>query len=716
MYTAESTVQIYNSKPAPLSQQDGTTQVQVQDTNEQHDFYRTQYGVMVSRQLAAQVIAALGLQKFEFLNPVKPPGPLARIRNSISAALAKLRQATPQLLTFEQGVKPRVIDAYLRHLQIEPRMGTQLVVIGFSAPDPQLSAEIVNAHVRAYIERGVELNFESNRAVAEYLQKNLAELKDRVQKSEAALNAYRKARGIVSFSLQNGGEIMMGRLAELSSSLTKAEERTIRLGSEFELIQKHNYDALPEVRVSPLIEQLKQQVSALSAQYASMQNRYNPGYHPLDDLKARLNDSKAMLDRQVQDIVEGIQGDYQAALAQQANLKSEIDRIKAQALALKDDSIQDSVLSRDLDTNRRMYENVLKRIQEIQVTATVQTSNVSVIDEAQPPSAPSSPRIGLSLVLTSLLGLTAGLLSAFGLDYIDDRFKNKEEVAQYLRTPVLGVVPDFSKVSRIGYGSYRYASQYISHQRKSSNGAAVKSAGQDEQDLRNKEIVVTANQRASVASEMYRVVRTAIMFSQAGGAPKTVLFCSTVAHEGKTVSAINTAAAFAQLGRRTLLIDADLRRGRLHQLLEIENEIGLTQLLVGQCTVSQCIRATRLPGLSLISGGPRPPNPADLLGSRVMRELLVSLEADYDHIIIDSAPFIVSDPLSLSRIVDGVVLIVGAETPKQLVRNACVQLRTVGAKIFGVLVNRVDPFQHSYYAGYHYGRYSRYGYERYYSE
>ena len=715
MYTAESTIQLYNSKPAPLTAQAETTQVQ--DTSEQHDFYRTQYAVMASRQLAAQVILTLGLQKYEFLNPTKPPGPLTRLLKRLRLLLGHARTVL-EPGGAGLGVRPSVIDQYLRHLKVQPRIGTQLVVIGFGAPDPRLSAEIVNAHVSAYIQRGVELNFESNRAVAEYLQKNLAELKDRMQKSEAALNAYRKARGIVTFSLRNGGEIMMGQLAELSSDLTKAEERRIRLGSEFQLIQQHNYDALPEVSGNPLIQHLKEQVSSFSAQYASMQNRYNPGYHPLDDLKARLDDSKGMLDRQLHNIMQGINGDYQAALAQEANLKSKIDQIKAQALALKDASLQDSVLSRDLDTNRLMYESVLKRIQEIQVTAAVQTSNVSVIDEAQVPTGPSNPRIGLSLLLSGLLGLTGGLLAAFGLDYIDDRFRNKEQIAQYLRVPVLGVIPDFFKVSRLGYGAYQYNSRYITNHPQSKDAAAVGQADghNGAAAAANKEIVASAKGPASVAAEMYRVVRTAIMFSQAGSAPKTVLFSSAAAHEGKTVSAINAAVTFAQLGRRTLLIDADLRRGRLHELLDLENDLGLTQLLVGQSTLSQCIRATHVPGLSVICGGARPPNPADLLGSSVMRELLTSLEADYDHILIDCPPFIVSDALPLSRMVDGVVVIVGADTPKHMVRNICVQLRVVGARIFGVLVNRVDPLQHGYYAGYHYGRYGRHDYGRYYNE
>jgi succinoglycan biosynthesis transport protein ExoP len=697
IYMARSTIQIYDTKPKPLDSQEVTTQER--SGNEGHDFYRTQYDILRSRQLATQVIFNLGLQNSELLNPSKPPGFFNRLWSDMTSMLARTRQAAPAAASTNLDVKSSVIDAYLSRLSIAPQMGTQLVVVGFSAPDARLSARIANAHVQAYIQRGIELNVESNRAVADYLQKNLAELKDRVQKSEAALNAYRRARGIVSFSVQNKSEIMMGRLAELNSDLTKAQNRRIELRTEYKLIESHNYDALPEVAQSSLIQQLREEVSVLSAKYASMLNRFNPGYHPLDDLKARLDQSRTLLDRQMQDTVEGIKGDYRAAIAQEADLTGEIDRIKEQALALKDDSIQDSVLSRDLESNQHLYENVLKRIQEIQVTATVQTSNVAVIDEAQPPRRPSSPQIVISLFLSGIIGLMFGLVTAFGLDYMDNSFKNKEEVVHYLRTPVLGVVPDFFRVARVGYGASRYyASRYISSQPQVAESPEDKS---EPPRPTSQEIVVSGGY-ASLAAETYRMIRTAIMFSRAGGAPKTVLLTSALSNEGKTVTAVNTAIAFAQLGRRTVMIDADLRHGRVHEILDLEKAVGLSELLVGQADLPRCIRSTHIPDLYLIDAGMHPPNPADLLGSTRMAEILTALEADYDHIIIDSAPLIVSDSLSLSAMVDGVVVIVGANSPKQLVRDTCAQLRYVGARIFGVIMNRVESYPHYHKGSYYY--------------
>ena len=696
-YTAQSTVQISDSKPKALDSQGVTTE---QAGNAQYDFYRTQYDILKSRQLAVQVILNLGLRNSKLLNATNP-SLLGRMLGGITGLLARLRPAAPKAEMSSLGLKPSVIDAYLSRLSIAPLMGTQLVVVGFSTPDPRLSARVVNAHVHAYIQRGVELNVESNRAVADYLQQNLAELKDKVQNAQAALNAYRKARGIVTFSVQNRGDLIMNRLGELTSDLTKAQARRIELGSEYQLIQNHNYDALAEVRQSPLIRTLRERVSELSAKYASMLNRFNPGYHQLDDLKARLDESRATLNRQIEDAVDGVKGDYQAAMAQEASLKTEIDQIKAQALTLNDDSVQDSILAQELESDQRLYEAVLKRVQEIQVAATVQTSNVAVIDAAQAPSQPSSPRIVLSLLLSGMIGLVLGLGTALVLDYLDDRFKNKQEVIHYLRIPVLGVIPDFLQVARLGYGAKGYASRYLSNEARATARLEDKNG---HSPSTSREIVVS-HAGGQISAERYRMLRTTIMFSRAGSPPNTVLFTSAVAHEGKTVSALNTAASFAQLGRRTLLIDADLRRGRMHELLDLENGVGLTQLLVGQAELPECIHPSRIPGLSLISAGAVPPNPADLLNSAKMHEVLTQLQAEYDHIMIDSPPFIVSDSLALSTIVDGTLVIVGPETPKRLVRDLCAQLRYVGAKILGVVMNRADPFQQRYYYGYHYHDY-----------
>ena len=482
-----------------------------------------------------------------------------------------------------------MVDRYLKHLSIEPRLGTRLVGVGFTTPDPNLSARIVNTHVQEYIRRGIELNAQANRAVAEYLEKNLEQLADRVQSSEAALNDYRRQRGIVSFSVENKNEVLQAQMIDLNKQLTEAETARIELEAKNQLIKDQNYDALPEVRQSLLIQNLREQFGELSAQYAALLNRYNPGYHPLDDLAAKVQESRANLNREISATVKGVAGDYNAAAAQEDSIKQAIEAVKTEAMAEKDDSIKETVLSRNLETNQLLYDSVLKRLQEMGVAASVRASNVSVVDEAEPPGLPSSPKIARSLLMAVLIGTTAGLFSAFVLEYMDDTLKTKDEAGAYLKLPILGVVADFTKGSGRGYGyGYRYHGHSDSHDLRAAEIEAAEAPVQNGNAQSNGEIVTSPERRMRAVAEAYRVVRTGIQFSRAGNAPKVVMISSSLSREGKTVTAINTSIVFAQLGK-TLLIDADLRRSRCHEVLNVKNDQGLSEVLVGQAELFQAI-------------------------------------------------------------------------------------------------------------------------------
>jgi receptor protein-tyrosine kinase len=215
----------------------------------------------------------------------------------------------------------------------------------------------------------------------------------------------------------------------------------------------------------------------------------------------------------------------------------------------------------------------------------------------------------------------------------------------------------------------------------------------------NSEIVISSERRMRAVGETYRVVRTGIQFSRAGNPPKIVMISSSLSREGKTVTAVNTSIVFAQLGK-TLLIDADLRRARCHEILDVKNDAGLSEVLVGQAELLQAIMPTRIGRLDLLSAGTLPPNPAELLGSPKMREILSKLGERYDHIILDSAPLLVSDSLMLATLVDGVMFIAGDRTPKHIVKDGCAQFSHVGARVFGVILNRFDPRSAGYPAYY----------------
>jgi capsular exopolysaccharide synthesis family protein len=689
LYTARSTVLIQAQTPLLLSNH------AIADTpgTDGDDYYETQYDILKSRSLADHVIRDLNLASLPtFTGDEIKAGFVAGLWMSARRWLSK--DTTPAAADDdpeETVARPDLVDRFLRGLLIEPKIGTRLVIVSFSSGDPKLSARVANAQVNAYIQRGIELHYQASRTAEDFLQKKLAELKERVEKSEAALNNYRRDRGIVSFSLHEKSKILMRQLTDYGEDLTKTETQRIGYEAQSQLIREGDYESLPAVINSPLVQSLKEQGARLAAQYASMSNRFNPGYHPLDDLKARLDETERQLATEIRRIISGIKANYLTLTASKEMLRQEIDQTKSQVMALNDASLQDAVLEREVDADQQLYKSLVDRIKEIDVAADVPASNISVVDRAEPPRSPSSPRIMSSLALSVLLGLFGGLGIAFFLDYLDDRLKTPEETERHLGLPSLGIVPNFFNLN--GATS---ASRYVSRQANIYLEAPYQPP--------SRELVVTRS-RFGIATEAYRAIRTAILFSRAGGAPKTILITSATVSEGKTVTAINTALAFAQTGGRTLLVDTDLRHSRCHEILGVANETGLTEALTGQRDLREVLTATGIEGLFILSAGTSPPNPSELLASGKMRDILNDLEGEFDYILLDSAPLMpVSDTVALSTIADGVVVVIGPDTPRHVVRKACSRLAYAGAKIYGVVLNQVD-FNSPDYS--HYGRYYR---------
>jgi succinoglycan biosynthesis transport protein ExoP len=637
----------------------------------QHDYYETEYDILRSRSLAAQVIHNLGIVSVSWL-----ASPHAQSAPRIPEPLGRL------------GVPESVIEAYQERLEIKPEIGTRLITVLFTAPDPVAAARIANAHVSAYIKRGMELNADAAQNAQNFLQKRLSELKDRLAKSETALNTYRRDRSIVSSSLDNeAGRLLIRRLADLNTKLDDAEEIKAELEGERQLIQSGDYDSLPEVMHSSVIQGLKEEAARLGEQYASMSNRFNPGYHPLDDLKAQLDDSQARLQKEIRRISEAVDAKYKIQIAREDSLNAEIKGVKAEAMSMNDAAVEDAVLAREVETNRKLHEDVLRRMQEIELSANEPSSNVSVLDRAEPSRQPTSPRIVRDLATGGLLGLLAALGVAFALEFRDDRLRSGAEVEQYLRVPSIGMVRDFAKFeirSPIAKG--------VSSNFKSARFPLEDMAG----SRSTKEIVVDGSQ-SSVIAEDYRGIRNAVVFGSSTATPTKILITSAMSGEGKTVTAVNLAIAFSQIGKRVLLIDADLRRPRCHAIFNLQNDEGLTEVLSGLKQTNEVIKSTDRSNLFFLSAGSPVPNPGELLVFSDLRELLSKLNQEYDYLLIDSSPIVpVTDCEGLATLVDGVLLVAGSQSPRPVVQNACLRLVFIGAKILGVILNRVNTADVAY--------------------
>jgi capsular exopolysaccharide synthesis family protein len=694
-YTATGTLLLEAQTPPVL---DTKTPASAPEISGDHDFYKTQYEILQSRGLAANVIRGLNLGANPlFGGKLRNQTLIMRWWSDLQGWLGKL--FAPEIKStydLKTAWMPRgAIDAYLARLRIESVLGTQLVKVTFSTPDPDLSARIVNAHIDAYIRRGMELKADTARNAEGFLQNKLAELKERVEKTEAALNVYRRDHGVIAFSLDESGkgQMLAERLTDLNSSLAKVEADRIALEAQHDLIRRGEASSLSVVMQNHLIENLKERVAQLAARYAAMSNQFNPGhYRPLDDLKAKLGQSRAQLNQEIQRAAKGVESDYSATTARQRMLDQEIAGVKSQALALNDASLQDAILAREVDASRDLYKSVLERVRELDVSADAPSSNVSVVDRATPPRSPSSPRKLLSLALSGFLGLSGGVGLAFFLELLDDRLTSPKQIERELRLPSLALVPDFFKLAWKGYGA-RLSDR--------SPKRLIEPEGSSPSDGSRKDVVVVSADGCSPTGELYHSICTAILFSQAGQTPKSVVVTSAVGSEGKTVSALNLAAAFAQTGDKVLLIDADLRKSRCHAILSIANHSGLTDILTGQKEIEQVIHHTAS-GFFFLSAGSECPNPAALVGSNTMRELIVRLCEQYDRVVFDTPPVMpVSDAVTLSTMTDGVLMIVGASTSKRIVQQSCARLHHVGARIFGVVLNRIDRANPNY-PDYHY--------------
>ncbi|MGH7934169.1 MAG: polysaccharide biosynthesis tyrosine autokinase, partial [Candidatus Binataceae bacterium] len=343
-----------------------------------------------------------------------------------------------------------------------------------------------------------------------------------------------------------------------------------------------------------------------------------------------------------------------------------------------------AVLTREVETNRQLYKNVLLRMQQIAVGQQAPVSNISIVDRAVAPELPSTPKKRRDLAISGLLALLCGIALAFVLDQLDDRLKTSKEMEKYLQLPNLAVAPDFAKLIGLN-GRFR---------RLGHTGWLLSARTQG--SLQGAQAI----HHAAGKGDVYRSIRTALLFSRGEPPPKKVLITSAIEGEGKTWTAVHTALAFAHTGARTLLIDADLRRARCHEALNLDNRVGLSEVLVGRCEPEDAIRVIEGENLSLLTAGSRAPNPSELLTSARMLQLLDWLSRPYEYILIDSAPLIsASDTLGVATMADGVVLVAGAHTPKQDVRRATELLSFVGANVLGVVLNRVD-FHHADYKEY----------------
>ena len=683
LYTAVATLHVENRSPNIV----GMPEAFPLSGSNLDQYYQTQLNLLKSRSLAARVIEDLRLASDpRFETPVEslPTWVQKRVRRWVKSGATWLlvrlgvsEELEKQTPFFELGVPPDLIDRYLERLVITPVEVSQLVTVAFSSVDPALSRDVVNAHVSTFIRTSLLTRFELTAEARQFLQEKLAELKTQVERSERDLNKFRKAHAIVA--LDNGGDMIVERLKGLNADLSQARTRRIELESLHRVVQQRDQQLLSQVVDNALIRQMKEQVSALEAEKTRVAAIFKPSYAGVKALQQQINEAKGRMDQEVRRIVRSITSDYQAAVAREEALTTEMEQARRATLDLREKALEAAVLEREAESSRTLYDNVLKRTKETDLTGSVPVSHIRVVDRADLPLEPDDARGKRTLLLSVLMGLVGGVGLAFMRYYFDDTLKTPEDVERYLLLPTLGLVPDVNRLNGQVTRLQDAKRLHLAHE-SSTSQSGVETA-----------LAIVQNPYW-VVTEAYQTICTALLFSQAERPPRTILVSSAQPKEGKTATAINIATTLASNGSPVLLIDGDLRNGRCHRLLGLPNGKGLTDALTGNDAADELLKKTPTRNLFLLTRGSLPPNPAQLFASDKLGQMLASLAPDFSFIIVDSAPLLpISDSVLLATKVDGVVLVVrGSDLSRHVARQACDRLAYVGANMLGVVLNGVD--------------------------
>jgi capsular exopolysaccharide synthesis family protein len=636
----------------------------------------TQIRILRSDAIAFQVIKNLKLDS----NPAFA-GSAAKPRTE--PALNSLQVDAP----FESSL----LDRFRRGLKLSVVPRTRIVEIHYSHPDPRLAAQIVNMLINTFIEQNFKTKFDSAMQTSAWLSLQLSDLQMKVETSQQKLVLYQKQHDILGIDEKQN--IVTSKLDELNKELTAAEGDRIQKESAYKLASAGNPEIFAKAEPSSLINQLRAQESDLRMKYAEATTQFGSSYPKVMQLGNQLKQVEASIQAEDERIASRVQNEYLSALQREKLLGAALDVQKQEANHLNENAIEYNLLKRDAESNRQLYEGLLQKLKEAGVSAGLRSSNIRIVDLARVPTSPSAPNIPRDIVLGLALGLFGGIGLAFILDSLDNTVRTAEEAQIISALPSLGVIP-LKLIAK---------NRENGHPRLSLSSRSSECAD-------SPELIAFARPRSELA-ESYRALRTSILLSSLGSPPKVILVTSALPQEGKTTTSINSAIVLAQRGGRVLLVDADLRRPGVHKALGLRNTSGLSTVMTGGDGFQDAIVSTEIPNLFVLTAGPPPPQPAELLGSILMKDYLTRLRGEFDHIVIDTPPALsVTDAVLLSVEADSVLVVVrSGQTTKAALRRVRDLLSHVNARITGVVINAFDLHSgSSYYYQYdskYYGRY-----------
>lgn len=582
----------------------------------------------------------------------------------------------------------------LAGLSVAPVADTRLVYVSYVSPHPALAADVVNALVEEFVDFSVETRYEATKQTSEFLTEQIALLREDLKRKEEDLQKYGQEKNLLYLS--DNESAVVNNFASVNTALTTAQIERYAKESAYRELRSLSVDALPESVSNPTVQALKTQYSQVKSEYEEKSKIYRPEYPEMVQLKARLDATRDTLQEEIRKAVDAAESDYRAALKKESSLQSLLDAQRGDVARMNKNAIFYHTLRTEVENMRTLLSTLVAKQNEIQVSSQLgglRTSNIKVVDRALVPRVPFTPNVKRNLLMALLFGLFGGLGLVFLVEVLDNTVKGPEDVEKLVHLPSLGVIPYLTAGAgrrKDVYGAYR-----------SEEGQAAPRGP----DVREIELVNHLYPKFSIAED-YRTVRTSILFSHADAAPKTIAFTSTLPQEGKTATVSNLAVSFAQLEGRVLLVDADLRKPRLSKIFNLRNVTGLSSFLAGKGAFDEVVQKTSIDNIWTIPSGPHPPNPAELLNSKRMKDLLAEAKERFNIVLLDTPPVLaVIDPVIVASLADSTVFVVRAgKTTRRPLLRAVEEVRKSKADIIGVVFNEVrigrqgigTPFYHYY--------------------
>jgi polysaccharide biosynthesis transport protein len=582
-----------------------------------------------------------------------------------------------------------------RGLRAEPVKDTRTLKVTYTHTDQAIAVAVANGVAQDFIDQTFENKTERFTRASKWLDDITRELKAKVERADQNLADYTKTHNI--FSSEGKETLTTDKLSRLHDQATRVATERLLKQSVYEEVKAGRISELPVAFSDPKLATLQTKLEEQQANLAKLSLKYGPEHKQIIEAKVEISNTREQLDSSRQALQEKLKGEYELAVRDERSLNAALEKAKGEAVTQNQANIQFNMLKTDLDTAKSMYKDFLEKTNQAKVEVAQQHNNMRLIQPAQLPASLVGPNRFRTIMTGLFLSLIGGIGLAYFLEFLDNTIKTVEDVGRYTQLPALGVIPVMADAMAANIKGGR-------RRRRLTNGNSTVREDREFPVAANNSL--TSFDHRSSAVEAYRVVRTSMLLSAAGSPPKTVLVTSGQPGEGKTTTVVNTAISLAQLGLSVLIIDCDLRRPATHTILGVGATDGLSTYLSQNIEIDPLIHKLQISNLSLLPCGPIPPNPAELISSPRMKELLKEMAQRYDHVLIDSSPMIsVTDPVILSSLVDGVILVVhGGKSPRATVQRARQELLGVGAKIFGVVLNNVD-LRREGYDGYYYDRY-----------